>query len=287
MTGEVTTALMHQAHQQLWHSQSSMDASISVVVSLFNYRECIGETLTSLYAQTCSDLALLVVDDASTDGGAELVEEWLREHGHRFRGATLLRHTRNCGLAAARNTGFAHARSSWVWVQDADNPLCPWAIEQVLRLASRVQPEVAVIHPLLVTESESATVLPLQGGGRPWQRSCFLRANAIDAMALVRREAWQSVGGYSHIEGGWEDYDFWCKLTEVGWHGVQCPQVLGTYRVHARSMTATTALPDAQRLEGILQSRHPWLNCLGWTSHPLPSPRQESLRASAHRAIDS
>ena len=29
-----------------------------------------------------------------------------------------------------------------------------------------------------------------------------------------RRSAWAAVGGYDHIQFGWEDYDFWCKLAE-------------------------------------------------------------------------
>ena len=51
-------------------------------------------------------------------------------------------------------------------------------------------------------------------------------------MALVRHSAWESVGGYSHIPGGWEDFDFWCKLIDADYHGVLCPQVLATYRLH-------------------------------------------------------
>ena len=47
-----------------------------------------------------------------------------------------------------------------------------------------------------------------------WQRQRLAFENHVDAMALVRRSAWESVGGYTHIEGGWEDYDFWCKLVE-------------------------------------------------------------------------
>ena len=54
----------------------------------------------------------------------------------------------------------------------------------------------------------------------PWQQDLFKGGNYIDAMALVRREAWEAIGGYTHIPGGWEDFDFWCGV-DAGWHGCQ------------------------------------------------------------------
>lgn len=272
MSGYAPLSLVGCDSESLWHFRSDGLTEVCVVVTLYNYADYILETLNSLRLQSYSDLGLLIVDDSSSDGGDVLVLGWLEEYGREFRRATLLRHRQNAGLAAARNTGFAHACSPWVWVQDADNPLAPWAIQQAHRVAINVAHNVAVIHSLLVTTSEDIDSPPFQGDGRPWQSSGFARANYVDAMALIRHEAWMCVGGYSHIPGGWEDYDFWCKLIEAGWSGVQCPQVLGTYRVHPSSMTSLTSLPDARRLETILKKRHPWLNCEGWTSGGRQAP---------------
>ena len=246
-------------------SAFSTPPSVSLVLSLYNYGHCILHTLTTVAAQTLDPIELVVIDDASTDQGPGRVEAWLREHPHRFAGARLLRHQHNGGLAAARNTGFAESCAPWVWVQDADNPLAPRALEQCLRLAERVEPTVAVVHPLLLTVPEGASPQVFQGEGRPWQQAIFKPANAVDAMALVRRSAWQAVGGYVHIPGGWEDYDFWCSLIDAGWTGVQCPQPLASYTHHSASMTARTALPNVRRLEQHLQQRHPWLRCVGRT----------------------
>ena len=261
-----------QDSKTLWQHRSVSRRQIcgvqqaSVVVSLYNYADCILDTLNRVKDQTYANLELLIVDDASSDAGCDLVLAWIQEHYLRFTSTTLLRHQRNSGLAAARNTGFAHVHNPWVWVQDADNHLAPWALQQAMQIAARVEKRVAVIHPLLLCEPATAARTVFQGGGQPWQRSAFLRANCVDAMALVRHEAWQSVNGYTHIDGGWEDYDFWCKLIENGWHGLQIPQVAGSYFVHESSMTATTALPHARKLEACLQERHPWLDCLGATS---------------------
>ncbi len=237
---------------------------VAVVVSLYNYADCILETLESVAAQTLDGIELVVVDDASTDSSAAIVEKWLVENQGNFCGVRLLQHQKNGGLAAARNTGFAATTTAWV--QDADNPLAPRALEQSHRLAQYVDAQVAVVHPLLLRVSPIVSAQVFQGEGRPWQQSIFAASNAVDAMALVRRVAWEEVGGYVHIPGGWEDYDFWCSLIDAGWSGVQCPQPLGRYSVHQDSMTAKTALPNVRRLEHLLQARHPWLSCVDQTT---------------------
>ncbi len=247
-------------------STANTRPAVSVVVSLYNYRKFIIETLDTIANQTLDSIELLVVDDSSSDSGDLLVESWLNKQTSRFVGARLLHHRFNGGLASARNTGFANANAEWVWVQDADNPLAPRALEQCHRLSQKVDNQVAVIHPLLLTVPAGASPQVFQGEGRIWQKSLFKPSNYVDAMALIRRTAWLDVGGYVHIPGGWEDYDFWCCLIEEGWTGVQCPQVLGSYTYHSKSMTMRKALPNVELLEKVLINRHPWLSCVGQTT---------------------
>ena len=46
-------------------------------------------------------------------------------------------------------------------------------------------------------------------------------------MALICKWAWAGVGGYTHIQYGWEDYDFWCRCVEFGFWGRQAPECTG------------------------------------------------------------
>ena len=233
----------------------------AVVVSLYNYSGRIEEALNSVAEQTEAALELVVVDDASSDGGAELVRAWMQAHQRRFSRCLLLRHRRNSGLASARNTAFNAAHAAWCFVLDADNLLFPAAVATCMDLAEQVDGAVAVVHPLLAFELEAKRpddVRSLVGFGS-WQIERFKDGNYVDAMALIRREAWQQVGGYTHIEGGWEDFDFWCKLVEAGFHGVQCPQILAAYRSHGSSMTELSTTRRQRPLSITLQDRHPWL----------------------------
>ena len=242
-------------------SESDPPVRAAVVVSLYNYAGRIESALNSVAAQTEEQLELVVVDDASSDGGAELVRAWMQNHQERFSRCLLLRHRRNSGLAAARNTAFNAAHSAWCFVLDADNLLFPAAVSTCMDLAEQVDADVAVVHPLLAVEVEAGRPdeeRSLVGFGS-WQEAKLRNGNYIDAMALIRREAWQRVGGYTHIEGGWEDFDFWCKLVEARFHGVQCPHILAAYRSHASSMTVHSTRRLQRPLSCTLQGRHPWL----------------------------
>ena len=242
-------------------SEVEQEAAGAVVVSLFNYAGRITTALDSVVAQSQKSLELIVVDDASTDQGVNVVMRWMEVHANRFVRCSLLRHQRNAGLAVARNTAFTAAKASWCFVLDADNVLYPQAVSACLEVAGQMDDSVAVVHPLLLVEAEAGRPDERRSlvGLDSWQQSKFLRGNYIDAMALIRRSVWDKVGGYTHIEGGWEDYDFWCKLVEAGYHGVQCPQVLAVYRSHADSMTMHSTMRLQRPLSRTLQARHPWL----------------------------
>ena len=164
-------------------------------------------------------------------------------------------------MAVARNTALAYSQAPWCFVLDADNALFPHAVADCLALADESDPHLAVVHPLLAVEAELGRLDDQRTlvSSAIWQRERFLAGNVVDSMALIRRSAWETVGGYTHIEGGWEDFDFYCKLAGAGYHGLQCPRILATYRSHAASMSHCATNRSWHALSRTLQQRHPWL----------------------------
>jgi GT2 family glycosyltransferase len=247
--------------QLLWESGKA-GAQAAVCISLYNYADRVLAALDSVRLQTHRPLELIVVDDNSNDGSDQRVAAWLQDNSQVFERAVLIRHVENGGLAAARNTAFATTKAAWCFVLDADNTLQPEAVARCLAVAEHSPTTTAVVHPLVELQSESWVAGQPQQAlltRIPWQRQALLHGNQIDAMALIRREHWERVGGYTHIPGGWEDYDFWCKVIEAGLHGVICPQRLAVYNRHSSSMQATDTLSNLLSLKRILMDRHPWL----------------------------
>ncbi len=244
---------------RIWERDSGTPAEVAICVSSYNYVERISAALESCHAQSLQALELVIVDDASTDDSLKQCREWLDANGHRFCRVLLLKHHHNSGLAAARNSAFAAASAPWCWVLDADNQMDARACELCLGLAQASTDQTAVIHPLIRICDDQGQQHGLVGNGHPWQREQLQAGNIVDAMALVRRSAWKAVGGYSHIPGGWEDFDFWCKLIEADWHGVIYPQPLATYTRHGSSMLQSQTNQRQRKLSRLLQKRHPWL----------------------------
>ena len=250
-------------------------ANIAVCVSLYNYGSRILAALESVRQQReTSAIELIVVDDSSTDDGPAQVQAWIEKHQQHFARCLLLQHNSNGGLASARNSAFGAAESDWCFVLDADNQLAPLALAHCGALSREADPRCAVIHSLIQVAGETGSKDKRHlVSDLPWQRQTFLQGNYIDAMALVRREAWHAIGGYTHIPGGWEDYDFWCSLIDAGWHGVLCPQVLATYTSHNSSMRAHSTTRQERRLSRLLQQRHPWLDLPQTKDQPIwPHP---------------
>ena len=247
------------SHRSLWQHRSQAPIA-AVCVSLYNYASRIEAALQSVHSQTLEAVELIVVDDASSDGSSAVVQAWLERHGDRFARALLLQHEVNGGLAATRNTAFAAAEAPWCFVLDADNHLLPTAVAQCLAVADCATATTAVVHPLVALAYERPDPYPRALlSHQSWQRDYLRTGNYVDAMALVRRSAWQQVGGYTHIPGGWEDFDFWCTLIDAGLHGVLCPQRLAVYTVHTKSMAAIYTRRLERPLSRLLQHRHPWL----------------------------
>jgi len=251
---------------RMYSWQSSVQPEVAVVISLYNYADRIIEALQSVYSQSQSNIELIVVDDASDDSGIALVKAWmmncsLKNHD-KFSRLLLLRHKQNHGLAATRNTAFHASISKWCFVLDADNELLPDALEECYQIASVASENLAVVHPLLLVESEKGREDDQRSlvGLAPWQKKRLKSENTVDAMALIRHDAWKRVGGFTHIEGGWEDYDFWCKLIDAGFYGVQCPKILAIYRSHNESMSHSFTNRSWRALSRALLSRHPWMN---------------------------
>lgn len=101
----------------------SIRPQVSVIVPLYNKRRTIGRTMESVLSQSFSDFELLIVDDGSTDGGADFVEEAYADPRVR-----VVRQA-NAGPAAARNHGAEVSSGALLTFLDADDDWRPEMLE--------------------------------------------------------------------------------------------------------------------------------------------------------------
>lgn len=234
------------------------DPEVSVVVTLFGYAHVVRETLDAVVASRSIDVEIVVVDDHSLDDGRAVVRSWIDENP--TVPTVLLGADANRGLPAARNLGFAHARADQVMVMDADNLVYPSALRR-LSDALAADPDAWFAYSTLEEFGTATGVRSAMGWHVPW----LCEGNYIDAQAMVRRSAWERLGGYRTDERmyGWEDWDFWLRVAVSGGHGIHVPQILGRYRTQQASMLAMTNLIAEEMLED-LKARYPGLPWAPW-----------------------
>lgn len=183
---------------------------VTVLMTYYNKRAYLLEAVHSVLASTFKDLELLLVDDASTDGGLELV----RAIGDpRIR---ILESAVNTGRAAAANRGYDAARGEYVAVMDADDVMHPERLaEQVAYMDQH--PEVGALGTYAEILGTGANMSPYQlddAGCRAglllgdplWYGAAMFRRAVLDAHGLRCDAAWRLPG---------MDYLF---LLEVGRH---------------------------------------------------------------------
>lgn len=102
--------------------------AVSVVVPAYNMEKYVERAVRSALGQSLADLEVLVVDDASQDRTAAIVER-LAAADQRVR---LIRLAVNGGLSVARNAAIAEARGEWIAVLDADDCFAPERLEKLV-----------------------------------------------------------------------------------------------------------------------------------------------------------
>ena len=226
---------------------------VTVVVTVHNYARYVRSALASVIASHGVDLEVIVVDDASTDDSVSVVRAVIAEHPEVP--MMLLAQRLNTGVQRARNLALSHARAPYAFILDADNVIYPYALR---KLWSRLRddPGAGFAYGIIERFMEGRGVGLM--GTHPWDRSHLAREHYIDAMALIRVDAWRQVGGYvsdPSMELGWEDYDLWLSFATQGLYGVHVREIVGRYRVHGVSALTMTTL-DTANLMGRFRDRH-------------------------------
>lgn len=189
---------------------------ISVVVPLCNKGTYIARALTSVLAQTRQDFEVSVVNDGSTDGGAEMVG---RFGDPRIR---LIRQE-NRGVSAARNTGIEATRVDLVAFLDADDEWMPWHLEALLRLRDKFPRAGAYGTAYLLKEDESAVRTPSYSADIPpesWEgllpnyfRDAILGSPPISSsIVAVPKRILHKLGGFDTCAWYGEDVDLWGRI---------------------------------------------------------------------------
>ena len=105
-----------------------MKMKVSIIIPVYNVSKYIERCLKSVLGQTWKDLEIILVDDCTPDDSMDIVRGIL-ETSSRSDIVTILKHEKNRGLSAARNTGIRQATGNYLYFLDSDDYLPANGIE--------------------------------------------------------------------------------------------------------------------------------------------------------------
>ena len=203
---------------------------VTVIMPAYNAAETIEHALRSVLSQSWTELDVIVVDDASTDATPDVVSR-LAASDPRVR---CLRHERNHGAYAARNTGLTAMNGDLVTVHDADDWSHPRSIEMRARWLEENRHGLGVMARRVRVRADLAVVSP---SGRPKVQRIYPDLSSL----MVRRTVTQEIGAWDMVRAG-ADAEFLQRL--VGRFGEQsvgelrCPAPLSLSQVREDSLTS-------------------------------------------------
>jgi glycosyltransferase involved in cell wall biosynthesis len=218
---------------------------VSVIVPCHNGGRFLDGLLASLDAQTFRDFETVIVDDGSTEVAT-------REKLRVLDPAIRVVHQENRYLPGARNRGFLEARAALVLPLDCDDTLEPSYLAETVPILENAPPDVGFVFTHVRLTDTLAGVLP-----RHLNRFDQLFLNLLPYCMLIRRSAWQAVGGYDEtMRGGMEDWEFNIRLSRSGLRGIEVATPLFVYSVRPDGML----LSSTTRMHGTnwrrIRTRH-------------------------------
>ena len=220
-----------------------MPPRVSVVIATHNGERSLRQTLGSVLAQTYGDWEAVVTDDASTDGTAALVAEYVERHPGRIK---LVRLDSNVGPALARNAAVeASSGGELLALLDHDDRWREDYLEHMVGVYDAAVAEgrrVGVVgcNPLIETEDGIAdkTFAEHYWWSDHVDYDAMIERDYVYAGALFPREGFERVGRLSGECWGSDDYDLWLRLMEEGYEVVTTRESVAVYRCHSTAISA-------------------------------------------------
>ncbi len=239
---------------------------VSVVITAFNAEEYLAETLQSVSAQTYSPLEIIVVDDGSSDGTADVVKGCPNAQ---------YVYQKNSGQPSARNAGIRQASGKYIAFVDSDDL---WLPEKIAKQVSALEHSGGAwcycdcLHfentPDQVLYRYSSLVQPHQGH----VIEPLLLGNFIPSPTpMIRRDVLFTVGLWDDSCAIAEDWNMWLKIA-AKFPIEYVDEPLAAYRRHSGNML------QGLSVEAILEGNLAVLES-GFGHLPTSNPR---LLARAH-----
>lgn len=199
---------------------------VSVIIPCFNQGQYIDEAVESVLRQTLQDFEIIIVNDGSTD---DFTLDNLKNYN---KPKCKVIHTTNQGLSLARNTGINASSGDYLLPLDADDKIGPKYLEEASRVLD-TDKRIGIVY----CETEFFGDKTGKWIQEDFSIEKMLTMNMIINCAMFRKIDYLSTKGFNpNMIYGWEDWDFWLSLIEIGKGVFKLSDVHFYYRIKNISM---------------------------------------------------
>ena len=186
-------------------------------MGIYNCASTLVEALDSLYAQTIQDFKIILCDDGSTDNTYQVAKDFASRHDN----IVLIKNDQNMGLNYTLNHCLEYADTEYVARMDGDDISLPTRFEKEIDFLDK-HPEFAIVStPMIYFDEKGEFGRGKTKEGEPTKDRLMYGPPFCHAPCMVKREAYESVGGYTVDKRllRFEDYNLWMKMFEKGYRG--------------------------------------------------------------------
>lgn len=207
---------------------------VSVILPVYNGEAYLREAIDSVLAQTFTDFELIIVDDGSTDGSADIIASY-KDARIRY-----IRNEQNKGLIFSLNSAIDTAQGNFVARMDSDDIALAQRFEKQLSylkahettvLATRVKLIDACGEPLPDWPEERENISFKQIKKFLPKDNCIAHPSVMGRTEVFKKYQYRYNQKYS------EDYDLWLRLVADGFRIEKLPEPLLLYRILPTSVT--------------------------------------------------
>ena len=216
--------------------------SVSVIIPAYKARNYLAQAMQSVGQQSLQPAEVIVVDDCSPEAVDDILALFRERPG--YPDIRVVRHEKNQGLGAARNSGIAHAQSEWVAFLDHDDVWSPEHLAGMLKTLKETMAEMAY-RPVLEFTDDTQTAKHVWGPASDTHegnfdirlyKDCFITPSAV----VAKKELLLRMGGFStdpkvHM---CEDLDLWLRMRREGIPMAFAPEPWVYYRKHPGGATS-------------------------------------------------
>jgi len=168
------------------------EVAVSVIIPTYNRAHLIERTIQGVLSQTYNEFELIIVDDCSIDNTEEVIKS-ISDKRLKY-----IRHEKNKGASAARNTGILAAKGKYIAFQDSDDEWLPEKLEKQVNALENAPPEVGGVYTgAWIVEGHNKTYSPL-----PWMKKqgdlyeCMLKRQSFIYLqaVMLKRECINKAG---------------------------------------------------------------------------------------------